>query len=160
MRASVIQLKELRYQKICVDLGKPLEELSSLEAEGFDYNGVNFQVRLESGPVAIGEAKESNVFHVRLGIIVNNESGKIAPYKIDMMAVGIFEVAETVDAAIRADLAMVNGASIIYGAIRETVVNLTSRSVAGTSILPTMDFRDHSKNPQNSTVSSAKLAPI
>jgi hypothetical protein len=48
--------------------------------------------------------------------------GKRAPYKIDVLAVGLVEIAEIVEKDKRTDLATVSGANLVYGAIRELVM--------------------------------------
>lgn len=141
MRPSIIQLKQLVFQRIIVDTAKPLEEVSSGEAVNFDFNGVNFQTTLEVG-APTPESGEDRAYIISLGIVVDNSEGKVVPYKLDLNAVGVIEVSDKVEREARADLAAVNGASIIYGAIRELVTTLTSRCIPGPLLLPTMDFRD------------------
>lgn len=70
-------------------------------------------------------------FGVVLGVAIDNVDGKVAPYKIDVLAVGLVEIAEIVEKDKRADLATVSGANLIYGAIRELVMTLTSRAIPG-----------------------------
>lgn len=142
MHPSIIQLKQLVFQRIIVDTAKPLEEVSSGEAVNFDFNGVNFRTTVEVGAPP-SESGEDRAYIVSLGIVVDNSEGKAAPYRLDLNALGVIEVSDKVEKEARADLAAVNGTSIIYGAIRELVTNLTSRCIPGPLLLPTMDFRDH-----------------
>lgn len=141
MRPSIIQLKQLVFQRIVVDTAKPLQEVSSGEAVNFDFNGVNFRTTLEVGAPP-SESEDDRAFIVSLGIVVDNSEGKAVPYKLDLNALGVIEVSDKVEKEARADLAAVNGASIIYGAIREVVTTLTSRCIPGPLLLPIMDFRD------------------
>ena len=141
MRPSIIQLKQLVFQRIIVDTAKPLDEVSSGEAVNFDFDGVNFRTTVEVG-TPLPESEDDRAFIVSLGIVVDNTEGKVVPYKLDLNALGVIEVSDKVEKEARANLAAVNGVSIIYGAIRELVTTLTSRCIPGPLLLPTMDFRD------------------
>lgn len=62
------------------------------------------------------------------------------PYEVDVTARGFFRVHEGYPKD-RADLLIeVNGASILYGAVRELVSNFTARSMRGTLILESLSF--------------------
>ncbi len=158
MRPSIIQLKQLVFQRIIVGTAKPLEEVSSGEAANFDFNGVNFRTTLEVGAPP-SESEDDRTFIVSLGIVVDSSEGKAVPYKLDLNALGVIEVSDEVENEARADLAAVNGASIIYGAIRELVSTLTSRCIPGSLLLPTMDFRDHLKKRPAESSPDAKKQP-
>lgn len=142
MLASIIQLKELAFQRIKVEAAESVEDISPGVANRFDFNNVKFRVDLETASLAPEGQPEPVGFAITLGIAIDNSEGKLAPYKIDVVALGLIEVAETVEKEKREDLATVNGASLIYGAIREMVTTLTSRCISGPLVLPTMDFRD------------------
>lgn len=151
MRASIVQLKDLFFQRLSIEPSKALDQVTPGEASGFDFGKVNFRVRLEHGDI-VDDEKEPRAFGVTLGISIDNAEGKAAPYKIDVIAVGLIEVSKKVEKEKRSDLALVNGASLIYGAIREMVSMVTSRCLPGPIILPTMDFRDHAEpKPQELT---------
>lgn len=47
------------------------------------------------------------------------------------------------------NLVLVNGASMLYGALREVLLSLSSRFPNGPIMLPSADFRDLPKKPQN-----------
>lgn len=144
MRASIIQLKDLVFERVRVESEKPAGQASPADAVAFDFNNVKFDVELERG----SSAPENDVPHDRLFVIkltlrIENQEGKRAPYKVDISALGLVELSEKVEKQTRIELATVNGASLIYGAIRDVVLLLTSRSIAGPMMLPTVDFRDH-----------------
>jgi preprotein translocase subunit SecB len=63
-------------------------------------------------------------------------------YDIEIHAIGIVELIVEVPPDDRQKLAVVNGLSILYGAVREMVINLTSRSPYGALMLPTISFTD------------------
>ena len=142
MRASVLQLKQLVFQRISVEDAKPLDSVVSGEAVDFDFDGVNFRLIHEVGTINVDGKEDPRGFIVTLGIGVDNTEGKPSPYKIDILATGIVEISEKITPDKRTNLVAINGASLVYGAIRELVTTLTSRCIPGPMILPTMDFRD------------------
>lgn len=119
-------------------------------ARGFDFNGVN-----------IGETVKLNIFSnqsneltygVNLRIVVSNNEGKIAPYAIDVEASGLFVISESVPKEKHEEMAIVNGCAILYSAIREQVMTITSRCYGGLLILPTVNFLDKIKKENNQSM--------
>lgn len=144
MRSSIIQLRQLAFKGIHVEAVEPAADAPPGDAAGFDFDGTIFRVEL--GSETLENAEDDNdpgVFVVMLRIAIDNQEGKPAPYLIDITAMGLIEIARKIDKEKRGDLAAVNGASLIYGAIRELVTTLTARGTVGSLVLPTMDFRDH-----------------
>lgn len=83
--------------------------------------------------------------HLNVGhdAVEDGKSKAHSPYKIDVVAqaiVLIIKGAEKLDAP--ENLATVNGASLIWSAIRDQVLTLTSRMPAGPVMLPTVSFHD------------------
>lgn len=68
------------------------------------------------------------------------DSKNPAPYHGAVEIVGIFTVDPTWPAARTEELVRVNGASLLYGAVRETLLLLTSRATHGEFLLPTLSF--------------------
>ncbi|AUB85699.1 protein-export chaperone SecB [Candidatus Thiodictyon syntrophicum] len=144
MRPSIIQLRQLVFKSIHVEAVEPAADAPPGDATNFDFDGTTFRVEL--GSEALPNAEDDSdpgVFVVMLRIAIDNQEGKPAPYLFDITALGLIEIDRKIDKEKRSDLAAVNGASLIYGAIRELVTTLTARSTAGSFVLPTMDFREH-----------------
>ncbi|TAN52538.1 MAG: hypothetical protein EPN21_03780 [Methylococcaceae bacterium] len=95
----------------------------------------------------VGNAGESNTFVVKLRIMIANEQGKKAPYDVEIEAVGLFEINKAVKKEFCLEMAEINGAAILYGAIRDQVLSLTSRCIHGPLMLPTVNFLDRRKQP-------------
>ena len=68
-----------------------------------------------------------------------NESDQV-PYQGMIRAVGNFRIAEDYPENNRDSLIRVTGASILYGACREMLANLTARSAHGMISLPSVSF--------------------
>jgi hypothetical protein len=116
-----------------------------ISSQNFDFQGVNFGCDIGHADIIPDEIEPGNDrILVAVTLSVSNETGKAAPYKISVKATGIFKwiVPSTPDVE-RRDLTVVNGASILYGAIREMVLTITSRSVSGALILPSFNFIDN-----------------
>lgn len=93
---------------------------------------------------------------VKLTIKLENEGENPPPYLCDIACVGYFGILKRVfpDETKRIDTAVVNGASILYGMIREKVSDITSRSWYGTLTLPTANFADMAPSAQKARLES------
>lgn len=79
-----------------------------------------------------------------------------SPYTARLTIEGEFEVDETYPAEMREDLIRVTGASMLYGACREMLANLTARSTHGMSTLPSVSFAV--QKPTSTKIRSKKVA--
>ncbi|WP_175782754.1 protein-export chaperone SecB [Burkholderia cenocepacia] len=156
MELSPIQLVNLRFLKILV------EPTTSVEIDSphprnespFDFGGVQFQSELGHGygeavtPTVHGENVEVQPYVVTLAVRLLGAEGKIAPYRIDVKCVGYFNVLTEAfpEEARRQNVVVVNGAAMLYGAIREMVSNITARSWHGELLLPAMSFLGEAPN--------------
>lgn len=77
------------------------------------------------------------VLTIRLG---SNSPDKDVPYTAALTIEGEFEVAAAYPASKRDELVNITGASMLYGACREMLANLTARSSHGMSTLPSVSF--------------------
>lgn len=139
MRPSPIQLLHVIYRRVNVT---ECGHASSQTAIGFDFQGVNIKAKLGSA-LKKGQEADPEDFLVDLEIAIDNEAGKPTPYGIDVSVLGVFKVLPSLTKDRREDLVTVNGASILYGAIRELILGITSRFQAGPLTLPGMNFEDH-----------------
>jgi preprotein translocase subunit SecB len=82
--------------------------------------------------------------HWQLEITLNQKSvdpQKPFFYDLDIHVAGIVEwIGEDLPADKKEQLVQVNGLGVLYGAAREMVLNLTSRSVFGPFCLPALNF--------------------
>jgi len=122
------------------------------DLNGFDFSGVQIQVEIGHGarpPVETtagesGGKAEIQPYVLSVGIAIAGGEGKPAPYNIDVKCVGYFNILTSAfpDEIRRQDVVIVNGASMLYGAIREMVATVTARSWMGELLLPAMSFVD------------------
>lgn len=139
MRPSPIQLLHVIYRRIAVMESRPNKKATVI---GFDFQGVRLKAKVGSA-LKKGQEADPRDFVVDLELAIDNKDGKPTPYDLDIAVVGVFNVLPSLPIERREDLVTVNGASILYGAIRELVLGLTSRFSSGPMTLPGMNFEDH-----------------
>lgn len=147
MRPSPLQLNQHHFSKVLVEINKeyPKIEEVKLWEKSADFSGVSFSVHLEAG-LAEGQENDPEDYVVKLNLLIENKVGKPLPYNLDVEVTGYFKLQKIYPPAEREDIAIVNGASLLYGTIREMVASLTARSAPGPLQLPSMNFRDHASD--------------
>jgi len=89
------------------------------------------------------ELDEANRWRADLGIVVRpTDEKKPLAYEISITISGVFRVIAKMEPEAARKLAFVNGMSILYSSVRETVLLLTGRFPAGPFVLPTLSFVD------------------
>ena len=163
MKPSPVQLMQLMYKHVKVELDPahlPAEVPNPLTSV-FTFDGVSLQ-----SEVGIGEAdpnhERGTMFFVELKVVVDNAPNpdtadqKYAPYKIDVAIEGVVLIPKGAEQlGDPEDLAAVNGASMLWSAVREQVLTITSRMRAGPVVLPSVHFHDLKKQNEASKVSVA-----
>ena len=89
--------------------------------------------------------KHKNVFVVFLNLEMKVPEGKNAPYAIKMEMFGRFQVSERVPDELREKMVKTNGSSILYGAAREIIKEMTGRGIFRKIQFPTVSFADIKK---------------
>lgn len=84
--------------------------------------------------------KDIRKWQVVLSIKVGSEKEHPVPYRIELEAVGFFEVAEDVPNEAAGTIIHNNGASILYSSAREFLLTMTGRGPWGPFCLPTVTF--------------------
>lgn len=120
-----------------VPLSAKEDELQSLWAPDFDFDGVEVKVKVD---VATNKEQGDSPSDFMVTVVLqvpNGEIGKKAPYTVDVNAIGWFSLAPGVSDD-REEIVRVNGASLLLGAVRELVCTITARSALGVMTLPTL----------------------
>lgn len=90
----------------------------------------------------IEKMEMENHYHVIVAVALAGEDDSYPPpYTVDVQAVGQFEVRPDWPEEDKEKLVTITGSSILYGAIREQVLTLTSRGPNTPLMLPTITFR-------------------
>ncbi|MBE7373031.1 protein-export chaperone SecB [Pseudomonas lopnurensis] len=87
-------------------------------------------------------------FAVILSVQCEPEEGSPFPYSFAAEMEGIFEIEDEGPLEARKRLVVVNGASVLLGALREQLLALSARHKYGPFLLPCLDFRTLVAKPE------------
>lgn len=165
MKTSPIQLLQLMFKSVHVEIDPahaPAEPTNPITtAFVFDGIGINTEVGLAEVDLA---HERGAMYLVSLRVVVNNQpaagesESKFSPYLIDVEVAGVVLLPKGAEELGPAnDLVTVNGAALLWSAIREQLLTLTSRMPAGPVMLPTVHFHDLKQSP--APVTAAAIEP-
>lgn len=150
MKPSPVQLLRLWFQKVSVEVDArnvPPEPRNSL-SDIFSFEGVTLKTAVGIAEVE-DHGGDGHVFQVSCELTIDNVKNKgskqqrFCPYLIGIAAVGVVRVpAAAAKLAPIRDLALVNGAALMWSAMREQIATVTNRMPAGEILLPTVHFQD------------------
>jgi len=142
MELSPLQLKQLIFTRLHVETAAGLDQVEALWAPTFDFTGVTLKVDVSLSTPEAASPDEPALFMLTVHLSIPNEPGigTIAPYAIDMAAQAWFELDPDFASEKREELVYINGASLVLGAMREMVQQMTARSAFGPMLLPTLRF--------------------
>jgi len=153
MKPSPVQLWQLMFKHVRVELDHQHQppEIPNPLISAYTFDGVSIQ-----SEVGLGEAdpnhERGTVYFMELRVIIDNvpnadpSDQKFSPYTIDIATEGVILIPKGAEKlADPEDLAAVNGASLLWSAVREQVLSITSRMRAGPVVLPTVHFHDLKK---------------
>lgn len=144
MQLSPLQLLEYTFDGVSV---MPVDgyvadpELSA----GLVFFPGKLAMSADTGLAVLGEEASYSDYGVRLTLRVAPKEDKQAPYNVQVAVRGVVrmhltqEVNQSEERRVRA---LVNGVSFLYGAVREMVSSITSRSAHGVMLLPSLSFVD------------------
>lgn len=89
-------------------------------------------------------------FVVLLGVSSSDEAPTSMPYRFAVQIEGVFHIDHDGDAQERKRMVVINGASMLFGIIREQILTLTMRHKNGPLLLPSLDFRVLTEDKQTS----------
>ncbi len=97
--------------------------------------------------VSLGEKDKDNDiadYAVRLKLSLSPKKENSYPYTIVIEAEGFFSVAQDVFGSKEEEknIVVVNGASMLFGALREVILTITGRFQYGSIMLPTVSLKD------------------
>lgn len=157
MNAAPIQLQSLSFRRVSVEVDTDVFQPAAADVrEPADVlDGVIISANVG---IATREREDQSVsdYLLTLHVVIDNQPPEDAkafrrsPYLVNIEAGAVIRVAQ--NAAPRpdiADIVAVNGASLLWSAIREQVSNLTARMPPGLVLLPTVQFQDLRKRVPN-----------
>lgn len=159
MQLSPLQLLEYTFEGVSV---LPVDGYVADPqfAPGVVFFPGKLAISADTGLVLLEEQATYSDFGVKLTLRVRPKTEAAAPYTVEISAQGMVRMHLTQaqgQADERQSRALVNGVSLLYGVVREMVSNITSRSVHGPMLLPSLSFADlATRQPaQTATVESA-----
>lgn len=153
MNIAPIQMVELSFRKLSAEVdfdhlpdgSEPRDAHSLLENVG-----MRTQVRTQK---LERDDPRGTPHFVTLRILIDNErheeepDQRFSPYLIDVEAGAVVVLAPGIERlGDPEDLLAVNGPALVWGSIREQVMNLTARMPAGPALLPSVNFHDLRKS--------------
>lgn len=114
------------------------------QIDNFQFKGTNISTQIEHSVAADDTSEKFSVILVQLTVELDAEGENPPPYLCNVKCVGYFAISKNAfpEEKKRLDVGVVNGASILYGIIREKIADFTSRAWYGTLVLPTGNFAD------------------
>lgn len=162
MQLSPLQLLEYTFDGVSV---MPVEgyEADPAFAPGLVFFPGKLAMSADTGLALLDEKEKYSDFGVKLTLRVGPKEDAQAPYNIQISVRGVVRMHLTQadgQAEERRVRALVNGASLLYGAVREMVSTITSRSAHGTLLLPSLNFQDLAKHEPEKVVPAALLTSV
>ena len=144
MQLSPLQLLEYVLDGVSV---VPVEgyEADPAFSPGLVFFPGKLAISADTGLALLDEKEKYSDFGVKLTLRVGPKEDAQAPYNVQVSVQGIVRMHLTQangQAEERRVRALVNGASLLYGAVREMVSTITSRSAHGPLLLPSLSFAD------------------
>ncbi|WP_223522939.1 hypothetical protein [Pseudomonas sp. BF-RE-24] len=150
MKAASLSISKVEFIHVRVESNSDYEGEHSSEFHqlDFSFDGVNFKRRM-SLQYDKAKSEDPRTFIFGLSIMLeedeNDSDSKPLPYDIDIKAVVYMKyMSDHLTGMERFRAIRATGYSILYGAIREMVSNLTARGPNGMWSLPSADFNSAS----------------
>lgn len=144
MQLSPLQLLEYTFD--CVSVTPVVGyEADPAFAPGLVFFPGKLAMSADTALALLDEKEKYSDFGIKLNLRVGPKEDAQAPYSIQVSVRGIVRMHLTQvkgQAEERRVRALVNGASLLYGAVRELVSTITSRSAHGPLLLPSLSFQD------------------
>jgi hypothetical protein len=150
MKPSPIQLLQVTFKRVYVEIDKEHAPEGSANPMNsvFLFDGVSITTEVVLAELDMAHER-GPLYLVSLQLLVDNKasanepSRNFSPYLIDIEAAGVILLPKGAEKlAAPRDLVSVNGSSLLWSAIREQLLTLTSRMPAGPVMLPTVHFHD------------------
>jgi preprotein translocase subunit SecB len=134
MKASPLTLREIKFSKIQVEIDPSVR----MKAEDYDFDDALIGCNINHGPMK----NDPNTWWIGFAFANRNDGvdTKKCPYLFEFQAIGIVSVDPSWENDNKEKHVFETGSAMIYSAIREMTVNLTSRSIPGPLMLPTPTF--------------------
>lgn len=144
MQLSPLQLLEYVFDGVSVQPVKGYQPDPDVSPSLVFFPG-KLSLSAEVGIDLLAEEPNYSDYGVSLALKVGPKADEQAPYEVHVTVKGLVRMHLTQavgQAEERRVRALVNGVSLLYGAVRDQVMTITSRSVHGPFLLPSVSFSD------------------
>ena len=101
---------------------------------------------------AVRQDKEDPThWQAKFGVRIANPENSRAHYVGEIVVVGTFTLAESFPQDKAEQMVYLNSGAILYGAIRELVISLTTQSIHGELVIPSIDARTFLPSKEDSS---------
>lgn len=164
MKSAPVQLLQVMFKKVSIEWDERHAPQTPPNpfTTSFTFDGVELNTEFSIGELDL-EHEQGQMYLLSFRLVVDNapqedgEEQKYSPYLIDVEARGVVLIPKGAERlGPPEELATVNGASLMWSALREQVLTVSARMLAGQVMLPTMNFHDL----RQSGVKLAEPAPV
>lgn len=157
MNKSPLQLEHYTLSEISI---KPYDGFAPTEGAPYpSFDNADFNSAVEFGPASRdGAAENGSLWGIRLSLSCQAKEGEQFPYRFALGIAGILD-GSGLPAENRSNLVLVNGTSLLYGALRDELLRLTSRMENGALMLPTVQFAKLAEDAGKVEVTQTKPVP-
>ena len=132
MIESDLLLKNIVFSKI------------NIEADDKPRGGKVGEFNVHAATSVRGHHEDPTSFLVKLDVTISpKEDNNGFPYRMEVSAFGEFK--HTSETKVAPGIFHVNAKSIVFGAIRELITNMSARMTKGPFLLPLVSFQDETK---------------
>lgn len=144
MQASLLQLETSVITRIRVEANQryPHDDKTIGQFRAFAEAGLKSSVEFSQA-----EDMPRRYF-LKLGILLEGTEKAQTPYLLDVEMVGVFQCIGK-DADKDSSFVEINGAAVLFGSIRELVMQMTSRGPYPPMVLPTVNFIPPDREPKS-----------
>lgn len=138
VKISPLQLLRVAFEQVNISTCDSIDRVQDNWAPGFDFADVEIKTEVFLA-IKDGQHEDPKDFMVSVHLYVDNsEAVKKTPYNFDIKAHGWFMLAPVFPVEKRESIMMINGGSMVIGAIREQILQVTSRSAYGPMTIPSL----------------------
>ena len=160
MHSSPLQLEH--YELAALQISPVDDFVDEGEGRYPSFDNANFESVVDFGEAQRGDEASDSLWGIKLRLRATPKEGRSFPYIFDLSIVGFLNGAKLPDDK-RQDLVLVNGTSLLYGALRDEILRLTSRMRHGALLLPTAHFsqlvKTHGSGKAASKAIETEVAP-
>lgn len=154
MQLSRLRMEHYNLMELRIE---PLVEADAIALGSYaDPSSGVFECEVGTHQAVFGDGETRFTVTLTLGMKPKDGDTKF-PYRIAISLMGVFD-GRQLDEQKREPLIAANGAALLYGVARDTILNLTSRCVAGPVMLPTVHFADVGKQVEERIKQRAERA--